>query len=609
MKNNLFGEFNPVNAQQWNEKIIQDLKGADYEKTLISENIEGIKIYPFYSPESLNKFNITEQLPGEFPYLRGTEQKIPKQIIREDFVVNDFEKANKKAHLLILKGVNSFGFIIEKPFKDIDDFSKLFQDINLSETEINFISNYNHNLILSLLIDYIKINEINPNTIFGSLNFDPIGNKTISTKESDNSDFDYSQELNTLFKQDINFIPNFKLLTVNASHFKNAGSSSVQELAFALSVGVEYLSNIQAKNPGSFAPRILFKFGITSDYFTEIAKLRAARLLWAKIIEAYQTHSLEESKMNIHSETSEYNKTIYDPHVNILRCTTEAMSAIIGGTNSLYIKPYNTTFEASNEFSERIARNIQIILKEESHFNQFSDPAGGSYYIEYLTEKIAEKSWNLFLEIEGYGGYSTAFDKGFIKENIELLTNKRDENFALRKEILLGINQYPNQKEQAKVQIKKSHKTDNKLIKVYRVAEKFEEIRQKTERSKKRPKVFLFTIGDAIMQKAGAVFSENFFACGGFEIIKNPSFKSVKEGISKARKSKAEITVICSSDDEYPDIVPVVFEQMKEQTIIVVAGYPKNSINALQNFGIKHFIHLNSNIIKELALFQKELGI
>jgi methylmalonyl-CoA mutase len=321
--------------------------------------------------------------------------------------------------------------------------------------------------------------------------------------------------------------------------------------------------------------------------------------------------------MNVHAVTSKWNQTIYDPYVNMLRGTTESMSAVLSGIDSLTVTPYDESFEKPTEFAERIARNTQIILKEESYFDKVVDPAGGSYYIENLTASIAEHAWSLFKEIEDKGGYIEAFKAGIIQEKVNETANKRNHNIASRKEVILGVNQYPNASEKmdakydADTIITKVDKMDDAIaepLKPYRGAEEIELLRLKTDQSAKTPKVFLLTIGNPAMRKARAGFASGFFACAGFDIIDNLGFDSVEEGVKAAMEQKSDIVVVCSSDDEYPEVAPAVNEKMGSKAITVVAGYPA-CVDDLKAKGIKHFIHIKSNLLETLKGFQKELGI
>ena len=241
-------------------------------------------------------------------------------------------------------------------------------------------------------------------------------------------------------------LPLFRTIAVHGKFFANSGSSIVQELAFSLAQGAEYMTRLTelGLSADQVAQNIKFNFSIGKVYFMEIAKLRAARLLWAQIVKAYNPQSEESAKMVAHSETNSYNKTIYDPYVNMLRTQTEAMSAALGGASSVTVLPFNAIYEESTEFSERIARNQQILLKEESHLDKIADPAGGSYYIETLTASLAEQAWKLFLEVQEKGGFVAAFREGFIQKEIKAMAAQRDANVAQRRENILGTNQFPN---------------------------------------------------------------------------------------------------------------------------------------------------------------------
>jgi methylmalonyl-CoA mutase len=297
------------------------------------------------------------------------------------------------------------------------------------------------------------------------------------------------------------------------------------------------------------------------------------------------------------------------------------MSAIIGGTNSLTVRPFNAMFEDATNFSERIARNQQLLLKEESHFDKIVDPSAGSYYIENLTNSIAEQAWKLFLQVDEMGGFIQAFKKGFVQDKIKETARKRDMDIATRKEILLGTNQYPNFNEFILKEIKPEvfHTEDQtnghalaETLKPYRGAMAFEVLRYKTDKFAlrvNRPQVFMFTYGSMAMRRGRSQFSSNFFACAGFEVIDNNGFKTVDEGVKATINSKAEIVVVCAADDDYPVIAPEIVEKIGDRAIVVVAGYPKESIDELKSIGIKHFIHLKSNVLETLREFQGLLGM
>jgi methylmalonyl-CoA mutase len=304
-------------------------------------------------------------------------------------------------------------------------------------------------------------------------------------------------------------------------------------------------------NIDDVAKTIKFNFGIGNNYFMEIAKLRAARLLWAQIVKAYNPANDCAAKLIAHCETSRFNKTIYDPHVNMLRTQTEAMSAALGGAHSITVLPFNVIYEEPTKLSERVARNQQILLKEESYLDKVSDPAAGSYYIENLTASIVEQAWKQFLIIQEKGGFIAAFREGFIQKEITEMAAKRDLNIALRRENLLGTNQFPNFNEKITAEFDGSlfepidlteEDAEVETLKPYRAAQAFEALRYTTDvysKTNKRPVVFMLTIGNLTFRKARAQFSSNFFAVAGFTVIDNNGFDTVEEGIAAGKSAKS----------------------------------------------------------------------
>ncbi len=614
-------DFTPVSTEEWEEKIHQDLKGADYNKKLMWHPLEGFAVRPYYRAEDLKNIRHLDIRPAEFPWVRGKTDRHNSWFVRQDVdALTDFGEANEKALRVLSRGVDSLGFVIDNTAKpSFDDFELLLNDICIPAIELNFRAGHASSHILSLLRQKIGKDSIDKAEIRGSLDYNPLGclNKYGRFCSPEEQQFSGMKEL----VKDTADLPSFAVFEVDAEWIHNAGATNVQELAFALAMGNEYLAFLtdQGIAVDEAARNIHFKFGVGPAYFLEIAKFRAARMLWAKVVEAYKPLDAGSTQMRIHAETSKWNQTIYDPYVNMLRDTTEAMSASLGGADSITVTPYDKTFEKPGEFAERIARNTQIILKEEAHFDRVADPAGGAYYIEELTQSIADHAWKLFQKIENESGYINAFKKGMIQKKIQETANSRNMNLAMRKEVLVGVNLYPNAQEVRDEGIDEStirsasRKKEDALaepIKPYRGAEELEDLRHKTDKMRgSRPKVFMLTIGDKKMRRARAQFSSGFFAAAGFEILDHIGFSSVDEGVQAAREGKPEIVVVCSSDQEYPDLAPAIYDRLKETSIIVVAGYPKDSIDILQEKGIRHFIHIKSNLVESLKEFQQLLGI
>jgi len=611
----LFSEFPPISTKEWEEKINIDLKGADYEKKLIWKPTEGFNIRPYYRAEDIKNLEYLNTSPSEFPFTRGNK-KDNNWIVRVDIETDNIIEANTIAIDNLKNGAKAIGFNADK-VTSAESIKVLLNGIDLEKTEINFLSSNSFSQTVDLFINEIKRQNLNKDNIRGSINYDPINQLAISGKLCKNEKETFEDSTN-LMKKVIAEIPNFKAISINGSLFHNSGASITQELAFGLASGNEYLYRLTSNglSADQVLPRLLFSFAIGSNYFMVIAKFRAARLLWSKIAEQYKPKNKNSQKMNLHAVTSLWNKTIYDPYVNILRNTTEGMSAAIGGIDSMTINPFDITFKESDDFSRRNAKNTQLILKEESYLDKVTDPAGGSYYIENMTDSIAKASWQKFKNIEENGGMIHLLQKGIIKKEIEATAQKRDMDIAQRKVSILGTNQYPNVNETMLDKIKTTVDSENKGLNPYRGAEGFEALRLATERhtkeSGKRPGVFLLSMGNLAMRKARATFSENFFGCAGYEIFDNPGFKNTDEAIKAAIDSEKEIVVICSSDDEYSEIVPVLakgIKSKKPQTLIVVAGYPKEKIKDFKKAGVDDFIHVRKNVLETLIEFNKKLGV
>lgn len=623
-KLNLLNDFPAVSTEEWMNKVTVDLKGADFNKRLVWKTNEGFNVMPFYRAEDIDGLATTKVAPGKFPFVRGTK-KNNDWYVRQNIELTDAGLANKKALDVLNKGVNSLGFQIDKKDLNADFIATLLKGINAEIVELNFRTCSRHTVdLVNLLSDYFAAQSYDVTKLQGSINFDPINSMLVRGKELSRDEITV---LAQAAAQAAAKLPLYRVVNVNAVSLSNAGAYATQELGYALSWGSDYLAMMidAGVDKSLAAKKIKFNFGVGSNYFMEIAKFRAAKWLWALIVEAYQplcrrehcSHTVNgicfcAGKMRIHAETTQYNKTIYDAHVNLLRTQTEAMSASLGGVNSMTILPFDTTYSSSDEISERIARNQQLLLKEESNFDKINDAAGGSYYIETLTRQIAEQAWKLFLELEEGGGFHAAVQTGKVQQALKATASARLKNVSSRKEVLLGTNQFPNANEIAAPKIKSGNKkhTHNEveLLQPVRAAEEFEALRLATEAAAKRPKAFMLTIGNLAMRLARSQFSCNFFACAGYEVIDNLGFKTAEEGVKAARAAGADIIVMCSSDDEYAQFAPEAWELIKGKELFVVAGAPA-SIDELKAVGIEHFISVRTNVLETLKGFNSLLGL
>jgi methylmalonyl-CoA mutase len=618
----LFSEFAPNTTQEWMDKITTDLKGADFNRRLVWKTNEGFNVQPFYRLENMKDLKYLDAYPGDFPYVRGNKKDNNNWLVRQDILVKDIKEANIKALDIMQKGVESLGFILdEKVNYTKEDINALLAGIVLDCVEINFVCACKTGNILSIVKEIAAEQKVDLAKIQGGLDLDPLGYITLKGKFCCGTQaqvFDIVKDTVAAAQG----MDSFKVVEVSGKNFNNAGSSIVEELAFSLASGVEYLSQLSERGLSidEIAPKLRFTFATGSKYFMEVAKLRAGRYLWSKIVKAYEPKCDCSCKMNVHAETSEWNKTIYDAEVNMLRTQTEAMSAVLGGVDSFTVKPYKDVMGKTDVITERIARNQQILLKEEAHLGKVADPTGGSYYVEALTQSIIESAWKLFLEVQDKGGYVAALKEGFIQATIVKTAEVRNKAIATRKENFLGTNIFPNFTEaiaghicscnlEAKDMTLEGAEVET--LKLYRGAQPFEALRLKTDEyslKNERPLVQMFPIGNLNMRKARAQFACNFFACAGFAVQDHNGFTTVEEGVKVCKDNKAKIVVICSSDDEYATIAPEVFEGLSKEALIVVAGAPACAED-LKAKGITNFVNVKTNVLEDLRRYQAELGI
>ena len=401
----LFNEFIGISSAAWKQKIQADLKGADYNETLLWKTNEGITVKPFYSKEDRT----------------NTKLNLPKKgfnICQTIFIDNE-KIANSLALDALRRGATSIQFISTKPF----NCSLLLQNIDINTILIYFKFQF---LPPVFLVELSKF--INPNKTF--IQLDIIGNLAENGNWYINLKEDFKQ-LDFILKSNKNCV------SVSSDLYQNAGATIVQQLAYTLAHANEYLNHFGK----DIAEKIHFTFSAGSNYFFEIAKLRAFRILWATLLKEYDQ---ENSAVHIFTQPSLRNKTLYDYNINMLRTTTEYMSAILGGSNTVSSISYDAMYHKSNEFGERIARNQLLILQQESYLQEAQNFADGTYYIESITNQLAEKALTLFKQIEKGGGFLKQLKAGIIQKKIAESVAKEEEDFHAKKIILLGTNMQPN---------------------------------------------------------------------------------------------------------------------------------------------------------------------
>lgn len=610
----LFDMFSPVSAEDWKAKITVDLKGADFDKKLVWRTNEGFNVQPYYRREDIEGLPAIETLPGEFPYLRGTRDN-NDWLIRQRVQGKTAEEMNTHARHILDRGVESLGIVLRGEVS-AEDLKEILKDVDLKKVEVNIECCPGKAVqVAEELVKLVK--EAGAENEFrGAIDYNPFRRLLKHGLPFPKDAVKEGLDLYNAVKD----VKGLRCFAVDSYMFNNCGAYITQELGYALAWGAEWLTLMTeaGMTVDEVANRVKFNMGISSNYFMELAKFRAGRMLWAEIVKAYNPADEDACKMMVHAVTSKFNMTLFDSHVNLLRTMTETMSAALAGVDSIETLAFDECYTTPDEFSERIARNQQVLLREESHLNKVVDPAGGSYYIETLTASIAAQAWKVFNEIEDKGGFDAMLKSGELQAKVNESGVKRHMDVARRKEILLGTNQYPNFNETALEKAKEeAHKCNCgcaaevadgavEYLNNDRAASQFEQIRLDTERASHRPKVFMLTIGNLAMRLARAQFSANFFGCAGYEIIDNIGFNTVKEGVDAAVEQGADVVVLCSSDDEYAQYAPEAFKELQGRALFVVAGAPA-CMEDLKAEGIENFIHVRVNVLDTLTEFNAKL--
>jgi len=605
----LFTEFPEITTHMWEDQIRSDLKGDDYEKKLVWNSDEGISIKPFYRQEDIEALDYLEGIGN----LKNQSDTPNGWLICQQLTPGKkLQKTNKRIKAALKGGAQAIRIQLgDARFSEVAVLEELFEGISLRETELHFGGCPRADALYSTLCSMASHKGSGSSELRGCLGADPLG-KMAETGIPVAS----FENLGKLVKKVKESSPEMKVIEVHGSLIQNASSNLVEELAFSMAMASEYMAVLtdQGIDPLTAQEALLMYLGSGPNYFMEIAKLRAARILWVKIAEAYGVET-PLARIRIHAVSSQWNMTLYDPHVNMLRGTTEAMSSILGGADVVNVLPYDYPNGKGSAFSDRIARNVQIILREEAYFNEVADPASGSYYIESLTDSLAEKAWGLFCEVESLGGFRKAFAAGWIQDKAEASRKKKTDRASSGRGRILGTNAYPNFHELNLHQLITAPKIAEmdtsgstlRPLQTFRLSWPFERLRLETEKSERRPRVLLFKYGNPVWMTARATFAGNFFACAGYEIVDRSPFNSVKEGITFASSKHFDIVVLCSSDHVYCGTAPAVQKALSGISIVVIAGYPADNIDDLRKAGLEYFIHTNSNVLQTLTSFNKAL--
>lgn len=617
----LFDEFPPISTEAWMAAIAEDLKGADFEKRLVKKTEDGLSVRPFYRKEDLPAS--VGDAPGQFPYTRGASRGKP-WAIRQGFRAPSPREANEQARYALMRGCEQLALVLYPAGTKVlssEDFETLLDGVFLNAVPVVLNAGPLGPQALALYANLASKHNLRLHELEGGLDYDPIVNSIRGYSAAQPEE--WRSQLEPVLAFASKRLPKFRVLGVQGQAFDDAGAGVAQQVAYTLALFSEYLAGT-AIPAGELAKRTELRFGIGSNYFLEVAKLRAARLLTARLLEAFGVKGVMPT---LHAVTSSANMAAYDPHVNMLRVTTEAMSAAVAGVDSISVQAYDVAFKAPDQFSERIARNVQVLLREESHLAKVADPLGGSYAVESLTAQVADQAWAMFQGIEAAGGFVAAWNAGTISEQIGKVVAAKKKAISGRRQNVVGVSFSPNAAEQALPRLSpikpvgvvkaldesvedlaaklakggsllaSAPAPDRAKLEPFRPFEAFESLRLRVEKhvaeGGKQPVVGLVLQGDRTWRKARAEFATGFFSAGGYK---------VQEGTQGA-----DIAVLCSSDGEYPTLVPEF--AAGPGAIKVVAGYPEDHLEAIKSAGVNDFIHIRLDVAQTLADFHARLGV
>ncbi len=696
----LLKEFSYPTYEEWREAAEKSLKGASFEKKLITRTYEGIELQPLYRKEDGENLPHTNSYPGFAPYLRGRNAAgYYRQAwdISQELTIGTPAAFNEALRTDMERGQTAVNMVLDTPTRAgvdadkarpddigrdgvsismLDDITTALDGIDLEQVPIYIQADDNGIPITALLMVMLKKQGKSADKLRGCIGVDPLG-----TLARDGT-LSYAIEHTPVILAGLatwarTHAPGLRTVQVQGHPYHNGGASATQELGFVLATSVAYLRHLQSQEMSidDAAQSIQVSLSLGSNFFMEVAKLRAMRLLWAKVVQAFGGSEAAQA-LTLHVRTSAWNKTVYDPYVNMLRTTTEAFSGVVGGCNSLHVGPFDESIRTPDFFSRRIARNTQIILQQESHLDRVIDPAGGSWYVETLTDQLAQNAWAIFQEVEKLGGMAAALQAGYPQEQVASVADKRMKNIDQRRDIFVGVNMYANISEKpldvpeasegavqeryneranqiaqyrAKRHGTSTAKDDDDMmslviaalslgatlgevacimhsdeetkpsvppIRIHRGAERYEELRKQAasyaQRTGTPPQVFLANMGPIPQHKPRADFSTGFFQVGGFDVLTNNGFATPQEAAQAALDSGAPIVVICSTDDTYPEIVPPLTQAIKAakpDTLVILAGYPQDQLEAHKQAGVDDFVHLRANCYELLVSLQKKIGV
>lgn len=679
----LLSEFPPPSLDAWKEEVIRLLKGAPFEKKMLTATYEGITLQPMYTAEDTKDLPFQDNLPGEWPYLRGTEalgKRLNGWLIAQELPFATPKDFNEALKYDLERGQNAVCLLLDRAgYQGLDADQAETETVGRGGTSISAFEDAVQALdgidpaipimvvggagtvpASALVVAALKAKGVDLTKANLTIGNDPLGFLAANGQLPMNLEEAFDG-LASMTNWALTAAPLAKTLVACGFPYYESGANAVQQLAFTLSSSVATLRAMEARGISveNAASSMAIRLKVGGHFFMEIAKFRAMRVLWAQVVRACGA-SDQAAKICLQAKNGRLNKTQFDPHVNMLRATTEAFAAIVGGVDSLHIDAYDEVLGGQpSDLGRRVARNTQVTLREESKLDHVVDLAGGSWAVETLTHQLITAAWKLFQEVEALGGLQKALETGFVQKAIGEVATARRKAVTMRTDVIVGTNQYPNSLE-AEPEIKKiDHSAVKKMqgskasvartgqakskdfaalvdsapkstlgeisqalgrsgsIKVeplvaFRTAECFENLRKAMIKNRKgKTDVFLANLGPVGAYMPRLDFTRGFFQVGGFTVEDKNWFKTAEDAAKAAVASGAPIIVAVGLDDTYVEQVPVLAKAIKAagSKTMLVAGLLKEQADAFKAAGVDDFVHVKSDVHTVLSGLAKGLGV
>lgn len=608
----LAANFPPATHEAWLELVETTLKGAPFDKRLVHHTAEGLRVEPLYTADSTSD-TAEPGLPGATPYVRGGRAAgtvTNGWEIRQRHDHPDLDLRNKAILDDLERGVSGLDVVLDDAITSVDDLDRVLDGVLIDLIPITLSGRADFESSAELLAALWQRRGVPASELSGSLGADPLG--AFARQGALHITLDQAHELLGRRVAEMAAstpLPRVRAVTVDGSVYADAGASDAQELACAMATGISYLR--AAEGAGVSIDDACAQIGLTltagADQFQTIAKLRAARRMWGRIAEASGAAS---GSLHLHVETASAMMTRRDPWVNMLRTTLACFAAAVGGADAITVRPFDDALGLPDDFGHRIARNTQLILLEESQLASVIDPAGGSWFVETMTEQLADEAWTRMQDIEGTGGMGAALSSGSVQQTIAATVETHRADVARRKRAITGVSEFPNIDEAPLARVPRPSRgssthdaavTCEPLV-AFRPSEPFEALRDLATEAASAPSVFLANLGPIPTHSARATYATNVFEAGGIRALQNDGFEATDEVVAAFAASDARLACICSSDSRYAEQAAEVAQALVTAGAahVYLAGNPGDQREALGAAGVTDFVYIGADILTVL---------